>query len=426
MYRTLGWRGWRGRPLPLTMRVSPLRKLYQLAEASLIPYGPAEENCLVAETFGDIELEYAAIRKSCILLDLPQRGVLEITGNDRIEFLNRMVTQELKPKGGGGLSPFHTVKAFWLNRKGRIDADLRLIELGNRMLADVDVLAADRALKGLASFAVMDDVAFKDVSETTHRLALHGPTGPALIQAVSKMVSGPAVIDLPQGSATIVSIRGHEVVIDRDDSTGEIGLELTMPAAAATEIFQHLVEVGQVHDDGNGGGEPASKYRLRPAGWHAYNIARIEAGRPLYNLDFGPNSLPHETGILRDRVSFTKGCYLGQEVVARMESRGHSKQMLLAIKCEASRPIHPPESQDTIPPRLPVTGSRIWQVDKPDSDPIGAVTSSTLSPMLGSTPVCFAMHKHEFAKPGLDLLVEADGERIRGKTQDLVAFWKKS
>lgn len=404
------------------MRLSPLRKVYQLAEASLVPYGPAEADCLVAETFGDIELEYAAIRKACVLLDLPQRGVLEITGKDRVEFLNRMVTQELK-----GLLPFHTARAFWLNRKGRIDADLRLIELGNRMLADVDVLAADRAIKGLASFAVMDEVAFKDVSEEMHRLALHGPTGPALMHAVSKPVAGPAVLELPQGSATIVSIRGHEVVIDRDDSTGEVGLELTMAANSAAGVFEHLVEVGQVHDDANatGGNDPAAKYRLRPAGWHAYNIARIEAGRPLYNLDFGPNSLPHESGILRERVSFTKGCYLGQEVVARMESRGHSKQMLLAIKCETSRPPTPAEQGGSIPPRLPVTGSHIWQAEKPESDPIGAVTSSTLSPMLGSTPVCFAMIKHEFTRPGIEVLVEADGERIRGKTQETLAFWKK-
>src|SRR6185436_21150893 len=70
----------------------------------------------------------------------------------------------------------------------------------------------------------------------------------------------------------------------------------------------------------------------RRIGWHAYNIARLEAGWPIFNIDFGPDSLPHETGVLNDRVSFKKGCYLGQEVVARMQSLGHPKQRLVGLK----------------------------------------------------------------------------------------------
>jgi tRNA-modifying protein YgfZ len=410
------------------MRISPLRKLHQLAEASMIHYGPAEADILVAETFGELEIEYAAIRKSCILLDLPQRGVIEITGKDRLSFLNRMVTQELK-----GLAPFHTAKTLWLNRKGRIDADLRLIELGERMLVDVDVLAADRTVQSLSAFVITEDVTIRNAGEQMHRMALHGPTGPALLLAISKPVvgpvAGPALSDLTPGAACIVSIRGHEVVVDRDDMTGEAGLELTMPGAAATDVFQSLVETGQVDDEGNGS-EPTSQFRLRPAGWHAFNIARIEAGRPIYNIDFGPDSLPHETGIVRDRVSFTKGCYLGQEIVARMESRGHSKKVLMAIKCEAV-PRVSPDSDPVLSllhplPVQPVTGSHVWAGAEPGSDPIGVVTSSTLSPMLGSIPVCFAMIKHDLAKEGVEVLVAADDAiRVRGTTQPELTFWRR-
>lgn len=399
------------------MRVSPLRTVHQLAEASLIPYGPFESGCLVAETFGEIELEYAAIRKSCILMDLPQRGVLEVTGKDRIEFLNRMVTQELK-----GLKPLQAARAFWLNRKGRIDADLKLIELGSRMLIDVDTHAAERATSTLSAFIVMEDAAITNISENVHRMALHGPNGPALLAAVSKPISDTPVADLVAGAAAVISIRGHEVIVDRDDSTGEVGLELTMPAAGAIAVFEQLTEAGQVHEDGDPA-DPAARFKLRPSGWFAYNIARIEAGRPLYNIDFGPNSLPHETGVLRDRVSFTKGCYLGQEVVARMESRGHSKHTLLAVKCELSHPQSPLEPQ---PPRMPVTGSHVWLGSAPDADAIGAVTSSTLSPMLGQTPICFATIKHEHAKPGVEVLLAADDQRIRGTTQADLAFWRRA
>jgi folate-binding protein YgfZ len=383
--------------------------LQQQAEAALIPYGPPEADVLLVETFGELELEYAALRKGCILLDQPHRGTLEITGVDRLEFLNRMVTQELK-----GFEPFQVRRSFWLSRKGRIDADLRLIEMEKRTLVDVDVHAVDRTLKGLAAFVITEDVRIVDRSEAMHRLALHGPTAAALLASISKPVSGPPLSDLTPDRACIIGISGREIVVDRDDSAGEVGLELLIPADHVLAVSQQLIEAGQDH-----GGE-GSHFRLRPAGWHAYNIARIEAGRPLYNIDFGPDSLPHETGVLRDRVSFTKGCYLGQEIVARMESRGHSKRTLVAVKCEIADPLSPPEKRPQ-----PVTGSQVWKADAPDADPIGVVTSSTLSPMLGATPACFAAVKPGFEAPGTALAVAADATRVNGVVQPSLTFWRR-
>jgi folate-binding protein YgfZ len=324
-----------------------------------------------------------------------------------------MVTQELK-----GLEPFHVRRSFWLNRKGRIDADLRMIELGPRMYFDLDVHAAGRTLKGLSEFIIAEDVKITDASESMHRLALHGPTAAALLGAVSKPVAGPAVGDLTPGRVSVVSIAGRDVVVDRDDSSGEVGLELLMPADHALTVYQQLIETGQEHDAN--GSEPASKFRLRPAGWHAYNIARIEAGRPLYNIDFGPDSLPHESGVLHDRVSFKKGCYLGQEIVARMESRGHSKRALVGVKCRVPDPSAPPERRPQ-----PVTGAQVWRADAPEGDAVGVVTSSTLSPMLGSVPVCFAAVKPDHIAPGTAVRIAADGAMISGTVQPSLAFWKK-
>lgn len=407
-------------------RISPLRPLHQQAEAALAVYGPPEADVQVVETFGELELEYAALRKACVLLDQPHRAVLEVTGADRLDFLNRMLTQELK-----GFEAFHVRNSFWLNRKGRIDADLRLIELGSaepgtpaggRMLMDLDFHAAKRTVEGLSAFIITEDVQVRDLTEERHRLALHGPTAVALLREVSKPVAGPTIEDLSPGRACVISIGGHAVVVDRDDSTGEVGLEMVLPVDAAVAIYQQLVETGQVHN-GNGEQEPASRFRLRPAGWHAYNMARIEAGRPLYNIDFGPDSLPHESGVLRDRVSFTKGCYLGQEIVARMESRGHSKRSLVAVRCEQQ--MMPVDAGGISMPRQPETGSHVWAASAADGDPVGAVTSSTLSPMLGAVPVCFAMVKPGFREPGTELLVAADGGRIKGVVQEGLRFWKR-
>lgn len=437
------------------MRVSPLRKLQQQAEAALVPYGPAEADVLLVETFGELDLEYAALRKGCILLDQPHRGTLEITGVDRIDFLNRMVTQELKgggkPGGDPGLQPFHVRRSFWLNRKGRIDADLRLIELGTRMYADLDVHSVERTIKGLQEFIITEDVKITDRSggpatgsaDAMHRMALHGPTAAALLTAVSKPIAGAALSDLTPDRVSIVSVAGHDVIVDRDDSAGEIGLELLMPGDAAVAVYQQLIEAGQEHDGEDSvppvtgsaaagasvppvtgsavAGAPSPRpFRLRPAGWHAYNIARIEAGRPLYNLDFGPDSLPHESGVLYDRVSFKKGCYLGQEIVARMESRGHSKRSLVGLRCEIPDPAAPPDKRPQ-----PITGAQVWRADTPDGDPIGVVTSSTLSPMLGAVPICFAAIKPPNHEPGTKLLVAADDARISATVQPSLVFWKR-
>lgn len=381
----------------------------------MLAYGPAEEDVLVVETYGELELEYAALRKGCVLIDLPQRSVLEAAGPDRLDFLNRMVTQELK-----GLAPHHARRSFWLNRKGRIDGDVRIVELGDRTLLDLDVHAAARTLSGLRSFLVSEDCRIDDATETTHRLAVHGPTAIDLLRAASEAAGGVPLADLSPGSVALVTLRGVPVTVLREDQTAEIGLELFVRTADAPAVYQHLVEIGQPHDESNGNG-PASKIRLRPAGWHAYNMARIEAGWPLYLLDFGADSLPAETGVLDDRVSFTKGCYLGQEIVARMHARGHPKQRLVALKLHGPLATGPGGH-----PRQPVTGAQVFgESVEPEADAVGVITSSAISPMLGSAAVCFGMVRYASSAPGTHVRVAAEGVLVPALVQPGLAFWKR-
>src|SRR5439155_17574914 len=131
--------------------------------------------------------------------------------------------------------------------------------------------------------------------------------------------------------------------------------------------------------DGAGRSQGARTGRARRIGWHAYNIARIEAGWPIFNIDFGPDSLPHETGVLEDRVSFKKGCYLGQEVVARMQSLGHPKQRLVGLKAKEWTTSGGEEG-------VPEEGTRVYaqargQEGGQPPEVVGAVTSSAASPM---------------------------------------------
>jgi folate-binding protein YgfZ len=339
--------------------------------------------------------------------------LIEVTGADRLEFLNRMVTQELK-----GLAPGSVRRSFWLNRKGRIDADLRILNFVDRILLETDIHAAARTIQGLSAFIITEDVTLRDLTVSTHRLSLHGPAAPLLLSHVAGV----------QGLETDRSASGRiaetEVTIFREDSTGEPGFELIVPSQAVSQVYTQLIQQG--HDPNHGaaalresGGSLQDQVRLRPAGWHAYNIARIEAGTPLYNIDFGPNSLPAETGVLDDRVSFKKGCYLGQEVVARMHSRGHSKQVLVGIKFDVVK------SPDDFALQ-PGEGAELFPLvdDKPGPEPVGAITSSTISPMLGSAAIAFAQVKQSQQAAGTVLATTVDGVTINGTTQPSLAFLK--
>ncbi len=350
-----------------------------------VAYGPLNDlgrvGCELLATFGDLEAEYAAIRKGAGLFDCPHRATIRITGDDRREFLNRMLTQELKDLQGGMARP-----TFWLSRQGRLVADLLLIELGDRLLIDLDIHQVDHTVKTLRDFLFTEDVEITDVSSELYHLAVHGKEA----QAVIAEAGGGTSFDLDALGATTVRIAGVEVVVARLDQTGEVGLHLIVPQDQAEAVWDALVATDEKLGQG--------KRRIRPIGWHAVNVARIEAGIPLFNIDFGPMNLPHETGQLHDRVSFTKGCYLGQEIVARMESLGSPKQILVGLK----------PGRDL----LPVAGDEVFSKEQQGKDrQIGVVTSSTLSPMLGAAPIAFAMLKTKSADPDTTVLVNAEGEQ---------------
>jgi len=387
------------------MTPSPLHDRHAADGAIFLRYagdGPGAAGAEIVESFADLEVEYAAVRKGCVLLDMAQRATVRVTGRDRLEFLNRMVTQELK-----GLGPFEVRRSFWLNRKGRVDADLRIVEVENATLFDVDLLVGASAAKSLEAFVFSEDVRFEDVTQGFHRLALHGPTAAALLEKVA-----PGAPELAPGRAARVTVAGHSVVVDRQDDTGEVGLHLLVGADAVVEVYDALVSAGV--DEGAGQGTIArDAVRLKPAGWGAYNIARIEAGTAVFNIDFGTSNLPAETGVLEDRVSFKKGCYLGQEVVARMHSLGHPKQRLVALRVEA------PED----PRAQPVTGAALAAASDGERKAIGAVTSSARSPMLGDACIALAQVKWDFTPAGTELVVQTDAGWLPARVQEGMRFW---
>ncbi|MHC5004244.1 MAG: CAF17-like 4Fe-4S cluster assembly/insertion protein YgfZ, partial [Planctomycetota bacterium] len=361
-----------------------------------LPYGATDDRteplCEVLATLGPVETEYASIRRAAGVLDSPHRATIEVRGADARDFLDRMLTAKLADMAVGDVRP-----AFWLNRQGRIEADLLLARLDDRFLADVDVAQAGSAVAALGDFVFTEDVEVVDRSDEVHQLAVHGRLA---LEVVAAAADHPGWTVDDRRAATL-TIAGATVPVARCDAVGQCGLLLFCPVAAAPAVVEQLLAADAALGQG--------RRRVRPVGWLAWNIARIEAGTPVFNVDFGPTNLPHETGVLDDRVSFAKGCYPGQEVVARLHNLGRPKQQLVGLRIDGDG--------------LPVAGAQVFeQAEGGMGDQVGVVTSSTLSPMLGAAPIAFAMVRAASAEPGATVLVNAEGAQERATVAPL-RFW---
>lgn len=368
-------------------RPSPIRNLHALAEATFTAYPPpgslhagdADPTEVVA-SFGDPEGELAALRLGAGLFDAPHRGVIEVLGADRLEFLGRMLTNAVRDLPPGRWTP-----AFWLNRKGRIRADLRVLALPGRTLLETDDDAIARTVETLNEFVIADDVTLRDIRESTARLSLVGPLAAGALARLAGGNDAAEIAELSPGSVAEVRLADSACVVFRDDALGVPAYEILTPRDTLERVHQHILETGASAGEPNGP-------RVRAVGLDALESLRVHAARPAHLIDFGAESLPHETGVLRERVSFTKGCYLGQEIVARMESLGKPKQIIVALECDGA---DAPEVGELLFPAADnMTDAR--------PDAVGVVTSAAAA--LGDTPAAaLAQVRTPHAAPGARL-----------------------
>lgn len=372
-----------------------LHPIQQQAGARFMPYGPAEHGVEVVESFGHYQAEYAAIRKGVGLMHLPHRGVLRLTGGDRRDFLNRMLTQDIAAMVGGD-----SRRAFLLNEKGRIVTDMIVHHGDVDTWLEMDRFDLDATAAALDRRLFTEDVKIENRQAMYEILALLGPACGRLLAAAS----GASEDDLLRpGIHQVIHAHGAAVSVTRRDLTGSPGLIAFVPVEQAADIYRHLAAIGgglipdvdQSHPDAGAG--PKRPIVGRGIGWLAFNTARIEAATPLFHIDYGTDCLPHETGLLDDAVSFKKGCYLGQEIVARMQNLGHPRRMLAGLHLDDDH--------------LPIAGSQVFDAEQSGSV-IGAVTSSTLAPMRGNIAIAIAMLKWGNHQPGTRVLVPAEGRMV--------------
>jgi folate-binding protein YgfZ len=373
---------------------NPLRELH--ADAPLVEFQPYDRLEIVS-TFGEPQAEYAAIRKSCGLMDCPQRGLLELTGRDRLPFLNNLLTNQTWDKQTkSGLQAGQGVYAFFLNVKGRIVADMNVLELGDRTLLEMDVRVVSAIRQAFEKYLFAEQVTMRELVGVSHEIALHGPGARQLLETAT----GSPLPALGQLASTKTNLFGVDAIVWRDDPAGTPGYHVILPIESAPIVWRELATRF-------GTSEALGKRPLRPIGWAAFNATRIEAGRPLFGVDFDDSILPAETGPLFARaVSLTKGCYLGQEIVARMHARQVVAKQIVGFKLETDD--------------LPIAGTKLFD-DK--GNEIGGVTSSTLSPILSDIAIGLGYVKRPFVAPGTKIRVPAEGA-LREATVSELPFVK--
>jgi folate-binding protein YgfZ len=324
--------------------------------------------------FGDPHEEYLSVRRAAGLLDFSNRAVLEFTGVDRLSYLQGLISNDLRvPSAGEG------IYAAFLSQQGKVLGDCRVLTTDDSFIVDLWEPLKQKILDHLHRYLVADEVEIADLSERCAVLSIQGPKSETLLEKFLPREQQPQT----SLAHSIAEFGGVEMRICRSSHTGEDGFDLMIPLADIENMTQQLTEA-------------ASTYSARWIGTEAYEILRIEAGIPRYGIDITDDNLILETG-LTHAVSFDKGCYLGQEVVERIRSRGHVNKNLTGLLIHGEKP--------------PPAGSKILSTEKE----IGTITSSVYSPALES-PIALGYVHRDHRSRGTQLLVRYDAELLVNAT----------
>ncbi len=246
---------------------------------------------------------YEALRNGAAWIDLSARGEIFATGRDRARFLHNLTSNHIKQ-----LTPGRGCYAFLLSPQGRIQADVNVFCLTDRFLLDTEPETRERVPEHLRRYIVADQVAFEEAE-----LAALGLEGPGAAEAL-------AGLGAPVPEADYAHAAWEDAVVARVSATGLAGVRLFVPAARKAEFIARL-------------GVPQ-------ASAEAWRTVRIEQGRPRYGEDITDANLPQETRQLHG-VHFTKGCYVGQEIVERIRARGHVNRLLVKVEIAGEAPPAP-------------------------------------------------------------------------------------
>jgi folate-binding protein YgfZ len=284
--------------------------------------------------------------------DLSSRAKLILRGEDRVRFLHGMVTNDVE-----ALKDEQGCHAAMLTTKGKMVADLVVYNSEGKLFLELDASLRDKIKQIFDKHIIMDDVEVEDVTDVIRETGVYGDDAGAAIET--------AIGVNPGGLANYAVLRVGELRVARAPELGMPGFH----------VFGDVTIAGEPLSDDD------------------FEALRIEAGTPLYGVDMGEDRLPIEAGVT-DAVSFTKGCYLGQEVIARATNLGHINKKLVGLVVDGDAPL--------------ARGAKLTAATRPDA---GVVTSSVRSPRLGRVIALAYVHRTLW-DPGTELAVDGRVARV--------------
>lgn len=347
------------------MKRTSLTALHEARGAQWMPrYGweiPGSYSC--------VQEEYEALQEGAGLIDLSHRTRLLITGRDRRSWLHGQVTQDIKdlPDGRGAYATI-------LNPQGHMVCDLRVWALPDGLLLDVPAGTEPPIADYLNRYLIMERAEIEDLTESWALLSLQGPLSTYALGSVL----GNDVSTLEMGEVTAGKFQEDALHAARVSRCGEDGFDLFVPAGTAAALWGAL-------------SQHRPEFSVFSVGWQALNVRRIEAGIPWWGEELTPSLVPLEAR-LDHAISHTKGCYVGQEIIARIHARGHVNNLLAGFF---------------------VVGDAIPQRDteiRHDGKKVGRVATVVGSPRL-QRPIALGFLRRELQEPGTRVrAVTADGE----------------
>ncbi len=335
--------------------------------------------CLVPLRYGDPATEYRAVREGVGLFERSDGGVIEATGRDRATFLHGMLAHDVK-----GLQPGQGRRAAFLDAHGKIVSLLVVHCLPDRLLLTLARELVEPTLAALDRYLISERVEFEDASAAHGCLAIAGPAARATVEKLA----GEPLPDLAPWHHARVTIEGVETRVVRDDETGEEGYDLWMGPDGLARVWERAVAAG-----------------AHPVGREAGNVLRVEAGVVRYGVDVDAGTLLLEAP-LDDVYTLDKGCYLGQEVVARITYRGHVNRKIVGFRFPDAR--------------IPDPGAAVLV----DGQEVGRITSPVVSPALGRG-IALGFLRREHWEPGTAVEIAGDGERLTAEVAPL-PFYRRS
>jgi tRNA-modifying protein YgfZ len=314
---------------------------------------------------------YRAAREAAAVFDRSFRGKVAVAGADRRTYLHAMLTNDV-----ASLAPGSGCYAAYLTPQGRMIADMSVLELGDLVLVDLDPAVTTAVIQRLDQFIFSEDVKLGDLTEAFGRLTVAGPLAARVVAAVLSDAERPCpgegeLAGWSEFRGGRASFLGETGLVAASRETGESGFDLYVERPRVGDLAAALVAAGAT--------------RATDADW---DVLRVEAGRPAFGVDMGADTIPLEAGIEDRAISFTKGCYPGQEVVIRILHRGQGR---VARRIAGLR-----VAGDGVPGR----GDVLRAGDRE----AGRVTSAVWSPRMGG-PIALAMVQRDFLAPGTELAV---------------------